>query len=87
MTLRPDHQRSPVDYDLKREVAARLRAEMMNDIVSKGLSAVTPSRRTLPTFALAVLVAAGAFWTVMLREPPRTVEEAVPSRPAQASSR
>ena len=87
MTLPPDHQHPPIDYDRQREVAARLRAEMMNDVVSKGLSAIAPSRRTLLAFALAGVVATGAFWTVMLQEPPKTVAEAIPSTPAQASSR
>ncbi len=61
------------DYDLQREVAAQARAEMMNDAMSKGLSALTPSRRTLRNLGLAFLVATGAFWAVMLQDPPKTV--------------
>ena len=72
MTLPPDHQHPPIDYDRQREVAARLRAEMMNDVVSKGLSAIAPSRRTLRTVGLSILLAAGAFWAVMLKDPPAT---------------
>lgn len=87
MTLPPDHHRPPIDYDLHRETAAQLRAEMVNDVVSNGLSAITPSRRTLLASALVVLTATGAFWAVMPNEPPRTVVEAVPSTSAQARSR
>ena len=87
MTLPPDHHRPSIDYDRHREVAARLRAEMMNDIVSKWLSTVTPSRRLSLAFALVVLAATGAFWTVMPKQPPRTMADAVPSPPAQDSSR
>ena len=86
MTLRPDPHRPPIDYDLHREVAARLRAEMMNNIVAAGLSALTPSRRTLLTFGAVVMVATGAYWTVVPRELPET-GGAFPTTPTQASPR
>ncbi len=82
---RPDYDRPFIDYDLQREVAAQARAEMMNDLIGKGLSTVTPSRRTLRNFGLAFLVATGAFWAVMLKDPPKTVA-ADPSVSAKAFS-
>ena len=87
MALRPDHRRPPIDYDLQRNIAAQLRAEMMNDIVSKTRSAIAPSRRTSVAIILVVLVGAGGFWTVLLRHPPVTAAQAVPSAQAQASPR
>jgi hypothetical protein len=62
-----------------------MRAEMLNDAASRGLAIVTPSRRTLRNLGLAVLVATGAFWTVMLNDPPTTVA-ADPSTSAKAFS-
>ncbi len=82
---RPDYDRPFIDYDLQREVAAQMRAEAMNDAISKGLSAVTPSRRTLRNLGLAFLVATGAFWAVMLQDPPKTVA-ADPSSSTKAFS-
>ena len=70
---RPDFDRPFLDYDAYREEAARMRAEVMNGLVSQGLSAVTPSRRTLRNFGLAVLLATGAFWLTMLEDPPKTI--------------
>src|SRR4028119_349412 len=69
----PDYDRPFIDYHSYRQVAGRLRAEAVNDAVSKGVSAATPSRRTLRTFGLAFLVATGAFWAVMLQDPPKAV--------------
>ncbi len=82
---RPDYDRSHVDYDHSRAVAAQMRAEMLNDAASRGLAIFTPSRRTLRNLGLAVLVATGAFWTVMLNDPPTTVA-ADPSTSAKAFS-
>ena len=81
----PDYDRPFIDYHSYRQVAGRLRAEAVNDAISKGVSAATPSRRTLRTFGLAFLVATGAFWAVMLQDPPKTVA-ADPSRSAQSLS-
>ena len=70
---RPNYERPFIDYHSYRQVAGRLRAEAVNDAISKGVSAATPSRRTLRNFGLAFLVATGAFWAVMLQDPPKTV--------------
>jgi hypothetical protein len=45
----------------------------MDALIAQGRAAVMPSRRTLRNFGLALLVATGAFWTVMLKDPPKTV--------------
>ena len=82
---RPTYDRPFIDYHSYRQVAGRLRAEAVNDAISKGVSAATPSRRTLRNFGLAFLVATGAFWAVMLQDPP-TTEAADPSRSAQSHS-
>lgn len=69
----PDYDRPFIDYHSYRQVAGRLRAEAVNDAISKGISAAAPSRRTLRNLGLAFLVATGAFWAVMLQDPPKTV--------------
>ena len=69
----PDYHRPGIDYFAHRERAARMRSDMINDALGKGLSTVTPSGRTVRNFCLAVLVATGAFWVVMLKDPPTTV--------------
>ena len=66
-------ERPSIDYDFHREVAAQMRAEFLRDAVSKRLSAAKPSRRPLRTLGLAALLATGAFWAVMLSNPPKTV--------------
>ena len=66
-------ERPFLDYHLHREVAAQMRSEFMRDAVTKGISAVKPSRRSLRTLGLAVLIATGAFWAVMLSNPSKTV--------------
>jgi hypothetical protein len=73
MKTSPAYDRPYIDYDQHRLVAGRMRSEMMNNLMSKGAKAVAPSRRTLRNFCLAFLVATGAFWTVMLKDPPKTV--------------
>ena len=73
MTRYFHHERPSIDYDFHRGVASRMRAEFMRDAVSKRISAVAPFRRTLRTLGLAALVATGAFWTVMLSSPTKTV--------------
>ncbi len=73
------------NYDHYRSVAAHMRAEMLNDAASRGLSAITPSRRTARNLGLAFLLATGAFWTVMLNDPPKT-EAADPSASVKAFS-
>jgi hypothetical protein len=45
---------------------------------------ITPSRRTTRTFALAFLLATGAFWAIILQDPPKTIA-ADPSRGAGTS--
>ncbi len=72
----PDHlayHRPDIDYFAHRDRAARMRSEMINDALGKGIATVTPSRRTVRNLSLAFLVAAGAFWVVMLNDPPTTV--------------
>jgi hypothetical protein len=81
----PDYDRPFMDYHSYRQVVGRLRAEAVSDAISKGVSAATPSRRTLRTFGLAFLVATGAFWAVMLQDPPKTVA-ADPSTSSQPLS-
>ena len=66
-------RRPSLDYDFHREAAARMRSELVHKGISRGISAVAPSGRTLRTLGVAVLVATGAFWTVMLVKPPQTV--------------
>jgi hypothetical protein len=82
---RPTYDRPYIDYDHCRTVAGQIRAEMMTDAASRGLAVVTPSRRTLRNLGLAFLLAAGAFWTVMLNDPPKTVA-ADPNASAKAVS-
>jgi hypothetical protein len=82
---RPDYDRPFIDHDFHRNVAAQIRAEAMNDAFARGLSVVTPTQRTLRNLGLAFLVATGAFWTVMLNDPPKTVA-ADPSTSAKAFS-
>jgi len=87
VTTIPEHDR-PVDYDYHREVAARMRAEAMHELVSKGLSAIRPSRGAVRTAGLALALGSGAFWLVMLTSPPQTEAAdagsatAVPASPA-----
>ncbi len=73
MLTLPNHDHPAIDYDFHRGVAAQMRAERMNDTLSKGLTVVTPSHRTLRNVGLAFVVATGAFWTVMLKDPPKTI--------------
>ena len=73
MTTYFHSERPSLDYHLHREVAAQLRSEFMRSAVAKGISAMKPSRRSLRTLGLAVLVATGAFSTVMLSNPSQTV--------------
>jgi hypothetical protein len=81
----PDHHRPDIDYFAYRERAARMRSEMINDALAKGLSTVTPSRAAVRNLCLALLVATGAFWVVMLKDPPTTVA-ADPSTSTKALS-
>lgn len=69
----PDYDRPFIDYHTHRAVAGQLRAKAINSSLSRGLVVVTPSRRTLRTLGFAFLVATGAFWGVMLNDPPKTV--------------
>ena len=69
----PAYHRPDIDYFTYRERAARMRSEMINDALGKGLATVTPSGRTVRNLCVAFLVATGAFWAVMLRDPPTTV--------------
>jgi hypothetical protein len=82
---RPDYDRPFIDHDFHRTVAAQMRAEAINNALARGLSVVTPTRRTLRNLSLAFLIATGAFWTVMLNDPPQTVA-ADPSTSAKAFS-
>ena len=82
---RPNYDRPFIDYDYYWSVEAQVRAQSMKSAALRGLSAVTPSRRTLRNLGLALLVATGAFWGVMLNDPPKT-EAADPSTSAKAFS-
>jgi hypothetical protein len=73
MKTSPAYDRPYIEYDQHRLLAGRMRSEMMNSLISKGATTVAPSRRALRNFGLAFLVATGAFWTVMLKDPPKTV--------------
>ncbi len=80
-----NQNRGTIDYDFHRGVAAQMRAEMMSNTLSEGLSAAIPSRRMLRNFGLAFVLATGAFWAVMLKDPPQTIA-ADPSASARAFS-
>ncbi len=82
---RAEYDRPFFDYDFNREAAAQIRARMINGLTGKGLSIVKPSRRTVRNLSLAFLIATGAFWAVMLNDPPKTVA-ADPSTSAKAFS-
>ncbi len=82
---RPNYDRPYIDYYAHPERAGRMRSEMMNEAISKGLSVVTPSGHTVRNLSLAFLIATGAFWAVMLNDPPKTVA-ADPSTSAKAFS-
>jgi hypothetical protein len=72
-TTMPNQDRGFIDYDFHRGVAAQMRAERMNKTLAKGLTVTLPSRRTLRNLGLAFVLATGAFWTVMLKDPPKTI--------------
>ena len=59
----PDYDRPFIDYDFHRNAPAWMREEATNE---------TRSRRAARNLGLAVLVATGAFWTVMLNDPPKS---------------
>ncbi len=85
MTTLAGTARTPINYDLHRETAANMRAEVVHDALSRGATAVMPSRRALRNLGLAFLIATGAFWAIMLQDPPTTVA-ADPSVAAQTIS-
>lgn len=73
MPMSSPYEFPSLDYASHREFGEQLQIERMNDAIRKGHSTVTPFRRTLRNLGLAFLMATGAFWTVMLKDPPKTV--------------
>ncbi len=72
MTPGPDSGFSSLDYAAHRDFDALLGLERMNNVAVKGRS-LRPARRIRRNLVLAFLLATGAFWTVMLKDPPRTI--------------
>ena len=62
-----------IDYDAFWKRAHQARSAYVHEVLGKGASAVTPSGRSVRTFALACCLAAGAFGLTMLKDPPQSV--------------
>ena len=73
MTTSPSYRRPTLDFDYNRQRAGELHSEMAHALFSKGVTALTPSWRTVRSFGLAFVVATGAFWAVMMKDPPKTI--------------
>ncbi len=65
--------RAFMDYDRHRRAAGKMRSEVVRNALSMGVSAITPSGRALRTLGLAFLIATGAFWGIMLQDPPKMI--------------
>jgi ferric-dicitrate binding protein FerR (iron transport regulator) len=79
---RPDEIRAFVDFEHHKRAAGQLRAQAVGQIIGR----ITPSRRAARTFALAFLLATGAFWAIILQSPPKTIAADPKTRTAEASS-
>ena len=62
-----------VDYDYYRRRACQERNAYVREAVGKGISAVTPSARSARMFGVACVLAVGAFFLTMLKDPPQSV--------------
>lgn len=65
--------RPSINYDAHRAAAARMRAEVVNGALSRAAHAIVPRRPAWRNAALALLLASGALWIVMVSNLPRTV--------------